>query len=404
MSQRVRCYDCFRPEAHCLCGLVARVENETEVVILQHIRERAHAFNTARIAEKSLAKAEIRAGHVQDLADDRSLHARLEGFGLLYPSPSARDLSQLPEAERPTKLVVLDGTWHHARAMHRDIDALHGLPHFTLPAGLVSGFRIRKQPKSYCLSTLEAIQSALRCLEPGLPGLDDLLRPFEAMQSQHLASTSSATPRRRRPRSERPLVRLPSAFGEDFASLVVAYAELSPTAIRGMRRQLLTFAAVRPATGKSLHRVIADVPIDPAQLPLLHLSVDDLLGAMPLASVRSEWRAFLQPGDTVAAWSQSTLDVIGRQLESHKKALPMKGHYLNLRRHRGALEEIIAKENLLRPQCPGGSDSAGTRTEERLRNAAAVARLLNELTRVTEPGLPPHTCSMATKVGASVRR
>ena len=77
---------------------------------------------------------------------------RLEGFGLLYPSPSARDLSQLPKAERPTKLVVLDGTWHHARAMYHYMDVLHGLPHYTLPAGLVSGFRIRKQPKSYCLS------------------------------------------------------------------------------------------------------------------------------------------------------------------------------------------------------------------------------------------------------------
>ena len=356
---------------------MARVENETEIVILQHTRERAHAFNTARIADMSLANSELRAGHIQDLAADRSLHARLEGFGLLFPSPDAEDLAQIPEGKRPKKLVVLDGTWHHARAMYRYIDALHGLPHYTLPPGQVSGFRIRKQPKSYCLSTLEAIQSALRCLEPELRGLDDLLRPFEAMQSQHQSSTGTPTPRRKRPRPKPPTPKLPAAFGAGYDSLVVVYGELSPITVEGMPRQLLTFSAVRPATGMGIHHVIADVPIDPAHLPLLRLSADDLEGATPLADVRAAWRSFLQPGDTVAAWSQSTLDVIDRHLQTHEATVPIKGHYLNLKRHRGALEEIMAGEHLLGPEV---SVHEHSRTQERLQNSAAIARLLNGLT------------------------
>ncbi len=380
MTERVRCYDCYRPKAHCLCGLVARVENETEFVILQHTRERAHAFNTARLAEMSLARTELRVGHTQDLSADESLHGRLEGFGLLYPSETAKDLSLIPKAERPTKLVVLDGTWHHARAMYRFIETLHGLPHYTLPAGQVSGFKIRQQPKSYCLSTLEAIQSALRCLEPDLAGLDDLLRPFDAMQTQHLSSTGTPTPRRRRPRKTGSGPKLPEAFGRGFDSLVVVYGEMSPVCVAGAPRQLLTFAAVRPATGEGFHRVLRDVPILPDHLPLLKLSPRDLETATPIDAVRAEWRAFQRPGDTISAWSRSTLDVIERHFDQCTDILPLKGHYLNLRRCRGALEEIIAEENLHPEAGPGDDGPHGTRTQERLQNAAAVARFLNGLT------------------------
>lgn len=383
MSERVRCYECYRPQAHCLCGLVGQVKNKTEIVILQHTRERAHAFNTARIAEMSLARAEVRVGFIEDLAHDPSLRGRLEGFGLLYPSADARDLSQLPEGERPSKLVVLDGTWHHAKAMYRFIDALHGLPHYTLPAGQVSGFRIRQQPKSYCLSTLEAIQSALRCLEPDLAGLDDLLRPFDAMQSRHLASTGIPRPRKRKQRERAPGPRLPEALGRGFGSLVIVYGELSPISVRGAPRDLLTFAAVRPATGEGFHRVLADVAIDPEHLPLLRLTSSDLEGAVPIADARAEWRDFLRPGDTVAAWSKSTLDVIARHFEGWGDVLSIKGHYRNLGRCSGALEEIIAEEELRKGEPAQPPILATTRTSERLDNAAAVALLLHGLTGAT---------------------
>lgn len=380
MPERVRCYSCYRPEAHCLCGLVGHVDNKTEILILQHTRERAHAFNTARIADMSLARSEVRIGFIEDLAQDPSLGERLEGFGLLYPSVNARDLSQLPEVERPRKLVVLDGTWHHAKAMYRFIEALHGLPHYTLPAGQVSGFRIRQQPQSYCLSTLEAIQSALRCLEPELDGLEDLLRPFDAMQSRHLASTGTPRPRRRRQRERPPGPRLPEAFGGGFESLVVVYGELSPVSVKGAPRDLLTFAAVRPATGEGFHRVLKGVAIDPEHLPLLRLTPEDLDRAVPIADARAEWRDFLRPGDTVAAWSKSTLDVIARHFDESSDVLSIKGHYRNLGRSSGALEEIIAEERIRPVEDPSAPGPYATRTAERLDNAAAVAAFLHGLT------------------------
>ena len=65
---------------------------------------------------------------------------------------------------RERRLVVIDGTWHHARTLYRDIPVLRSLPHLTLPGHLRSAFQIRRQPSQHCLSTIEAIVHALFAL------------------------------------------------------------------------------------------------------------------------------------------------------------------------------------------------------------------------------------------------
>lgn len=394
MTARVRCYDCHRPEAHCLCDLIAPIDHATKILILQHPRERAHAFNTARIVERSLRRAEVIVDHGGNLASDMSLAGRLEGFGLLYPSPGAKDLSQLSPAERPNKLVVLDGTWHHARAMYRDIRPLHDLPHYTLPPGEVSGFRIRKQPRSHCLSTLEAVRSALVCLEPGNRGVDALLRPFEAMQAQHLAAIGSPTPRRKKPKRPREGPTLPPALEGAFDALVVVYAEMSPVSVEAAPRQLLTFAAERPATGERLERIVAGGSAPWEAWPFLRLDASAIRAGTSIDELRRAWRAFQRPGDAMAAWSQSTLDVIEAHLGASMPTVAMKGVYCDRRRFRGCLEQIVAKEELFSRAALEHNQSELSRTEERLGNAVAVARLLHR--HGSAPASPtarrPSTC------------
>ena len=121
---RARCYACFRPKAQCLCDLITPIEHSTQLLILQHPKERGHAFNTVRIAQRSLPGTRVETRHVGDLAADPDLPGQLSGYGLLYPGPTARDVSQLTPEERPKGLVVLDGTWPQARAMHRHIACL----------------------------------------------------------------------------------------------------------------------------------------------------------------------------------------------------------------------------------------------------------------------------------------
>lgn len=383
MSQRARCYDCHRPVVHCLCELIDPIDHRTEFLILQHPRERWHAFNTARLAELSLNGATVRVGHGKVLGADADLAKEVQGYGLLYPRPGALDLSQLAPEDRPEKLIVLDGTWHHARGMYRDIEALQSLPHYTLPPGQVSGFKIRKQPKDYCLSTIEAIQSALVCLEPETPGLDTLLRPFEVMQTQHMQAMGSPTPRRKKPRPIKEKSPLPPQLKNEYESLVVTYAEMSPVTREGEPRQLLTFAVERPATGERMQHVIAvqDQPENPlAEVwEFLRLSPEAMAAACTIDELREAWRAFQRPGDLMAAWSRSTLEVIGAHLPEQGPTLLLKAAYCNRRPERGCLEEIVVKEDLLTPEELDRNQREWSRTQERLHNAVVMAGLLHEL-------------------------
>src|SRR5262249_38636030 len=44
--QKSRCYGCFRPQNDCFCAEIPTIDNKTHVLILQHMRERFHPFNT----------------------------------------------------------------------------------------------------------------------------------------------------------------------------------------------------------------------------------------------------------------------------------------------------------------------------------------------------------------------
>jgi DTW domain-containing protein YfiP len=180
MRPRAACYRCFKPAVTCICGSIERVANRTGVIILQHPRERFHPVGTARIAQLGLAR--VRLETCAPWAQRSSVRNGLpEGVALLYPAAGARDLAALAAEERPRHLVVLDGTWFHAKKMYEAHAWLRDLPHVRLTPREASRYRVRRQPREEYVATLEAIISALRILEPQTRGLDGLLRSFSAM-------------------------------------------------------------------------------------------------------------------------------------------------------------------------------------------------------------------------------
>ena len=79
-----RCYRRFRPKSACFCHAIPSVENQTDVLILQHPRERFHPFNTARIVRMALENSSLVFGDLSDLqATDFNFH---QNARLLYPS------------------------------------------------------------------------------------------------------------------------------------------------------------------------------------------------------------------------------------------------------------------------------------------------------------------------------
>ena len=56
------CPRCGKPLALCICDTVEKVDNEVEVLILQHPQEQDKLLGTARLAAVALAKATSRVG------------------------------------------------------------------------------------------------------------------------------------------------------------------------------------------------------------------------------------------------------------------------------------------------------------------------------------------------------
>ena len=183
---RPQCPRCQRPSSHCLCSLIPSLDSSTQVLILQHPSETAHALNTARLGALGVRKAQLRVGEVVKLpVDERDNY-------LLFPGVDATPLESLASGERPLRLIVPDGTWRKARRLLHLNPELAALPRVSLPAGLVSRYRLRKAPVPGALSTIEAIVIALNMLEGG-GRFDQLLRPFEALIEAQIAAMGIET-------------------------------------------------------------------------------------------------------------------------------------------------------------------------------------------------------------------
>ena len=220
---RERCYTCFRPQDRCFCDTIPQVENQTEVVILQHVKERFHAFNSARIVKAALQRCSLFVDQMDALASRELPPAARPA--VLYPSDDAVALDDISPAERPDQLVVLDGTWHHAKKLIR-LPALRDLPRVRLNPASPSTYRIRKEPAPFALSTLEATVACLRSLEPSTSGLDGLLRAFNQMIDNQLEHPQQQGRLRKRTNDWRPRANVPSVLIREPERVVVCYAEV----------------------------------------------------------------------------------------------------------------------------------------------------------------------------------
>lgn len=191
---RAQCPRCLRPQSHCLCPLIPRLDNRTRVLILQHPDEVRHALNTARLAALGLSNAELRVGE-----QFPELAAELAGVEawLLFPGEDAQRVDTLIEMDSGSErvLVVPDGTWRKARRILHCNPWLATLPRLALPEGLESRYRLRKAPGPGALSTVEAVVHCLNALEGG-GRFDALLRPFEALIDAQIAAMGEETYRR----------------------------------------------------------------------------------------------------------------------------------------------------------------------------------------------------------------
>ena len=380
---RTRCYDCYRPAESCFCDKIPTIDNRTSVLIFQHMRERFHAFNTARILRKSLLNSRIVVDHIEGLEKAFSQMSFTVETGLLYPGDGAELLDELSPVEMPKQLVVLDGTWHHTKTLFRDIPQLRGLRKVRLAPAQPSRYHIRREPHSLFLSTLEATVAALRCIEPETQGFDQLEAAFDSMVASQLAHPKSVDSVRRKHRPRAPL-NIPKVLRSNLKNVVVLYGETAPgTGAPGTGTATHTghengrgpvyWVAERLGTSERFERAILPYSVLPESfLGHLELDASAFSEAVSMDTFRREWGSFLKPTDTLAYYYANCtrlLDVIGSS--SHLKVY-LKSVQLHRGMKNGTLEELIEALHVAE-----GDVHCQGRAGKRLMSSIALARYLN---------------------------
>jgi DTW domain-containing protein len=299
------------------------------------------------------------------------------GTGIVYPHPDGLDLCALSERERPPHLVLIDGTWSQAHRLYHDNPWLQRLPHYSIRPAAKSRYLVRREPHEHCLSTLEAATEALRCVEPDLPGLDDLLALFDRMNTDQVARRESSvvTPREKKTRS-RASRSLPSALVEGLGNIVIVHGQSSELQLRTdpQHAELFQGSALRPSTGESFCAFVQSPRGEPRDgyLARLGLRRADIESQASQEAFDRDFAAFLRPDDVLMAWKTNAFALLPSSVTSNHALISLKAAYCNVRGGRcGTLEDVMRAEGLA-----AAANRVPGRSGKQLSSTAAVARLL----------------------------
>ena len=378
------CYRCMRVSPMCLCGAFPTCDNQTEIHVLQHDRERRHAFGTVRLLKIGLRNLAV---HRMQAKAGKEFPMPL-GFpadaGVLYPGPGSLDLAALPADQRPKKLVVIDGTWSQAHRMYRDSPWLRRLPRYSLNPAEPSRYRIRKEPRHECLSTLESTAMALRMIEPQTPDIDNLLHCFERMVDRQLEciEQNAAGKRRMKRARVRPMRAVPTPLWESPERIVVVYGEsaLPRSRREKQHRELAQWCAVRlDSPAESFESIVQSEGEMPSGFFLDELgwTESDLQRAEPIASVQKTWQSFLRDDDVLVAWNKGSANLALQHGLSNEVHVLKEAYRNTVVGNFGTLENVIRREGL----SPGVPLPLAGRAGVRLANAHVAAQYLRDWAR-----------------------
>jgi len=161
---REECYICHRPKQMCLCDSIKQFSTNMRFVILMHDKEaKDQRTGTGRLAHLCLENSELLVG--VDFTENKRVNELIKDPAyvpyVLYPGPSAVNFSMLEQngftAGKTILIFVIDGTWRTAKSIINKSKNIQLLPRISFSGSYISQFKIKKQPKDYCVSTIEAI-------------------------------------------------------------------------------------------------------------------------------------------------------------------------------------------------------------------------------------------------------
>jgi len=282
------------------------------VVLLQHPRERDMPIGTARMANLSLPNSELHVGidWQRSSALLTAISDPLRPALLLYPGDESIDVDQQPPVG-PVTLVVVDGTWSQAKKMIRENPILNRLPRFTFQPPNPSEYRIRREPKPHCVSTIEALVFALGALEGEPERFRALLLPFRRMIDRQieLKELNHASPSRRVIKKKRAAPSIPVALRERPNDMVCVVGEANawPWCAADFRTaypdELVHWVAQRISTGEVFEAlVVPRNPLAPNTTKHISLDAERLLAGGTSEELNSRWREFIRDTDILCSW------------------------------------------------------------------------------------------------------
>ncbi len=191
-KNREICYACYRPSSSCMCKYIKPIETQTRFVILMHPKEFRKTKNgTGHFTNLSLQNCELHVGI--DFSNDTKINDILRDPNnvcyVVYPSTSSINLNEsgISKSSKNTVLFLIDATWPCSKSMLLQSQNLDALEKVSFTHNKVSAFDFKKQPKDYCLSTMESTLCVLELLNDhqdenlDKEKLDNFLQPFEKM-------------------------------------------------------------------------------------------------------------------------------------------------------------------------------------------------------------------------------
>jgi DTW domain-containing protein YfiP len=205
---RTLCNTCCQPDFSCYCSQLQSFDPQINFVVLIHPIEAKRRIATGRMSHLMLKNSHLIKGQdyslngeVNDLIGDTDYHSVI-----LYPGTASKNLSLMFKHEKEKlfpqnkklRIFVIDGTWATARKMIRQSENLKNLPRICFSPTKASNFRVRKQPKPNCYSTIEAIHHTIELIgesqgfDVKLRAHDQLLQAFNYMVEKQLSFIQEA--------------------------------------------------------------------------------------------------------------------------------------------------------------------------------------------------------------------
>jgi DTW domain-containing protein YfiP len=156
------CAICRLPTTLCICALVPCLNTRTRLVLVVPWGEARKPSNTGLLAARCLDNKTVQIRRKRTGPLEPPLIRDGELPLVLFPAPDAAPLTDFASSPQPIALIVLDGSWHQARA-HQHLLREHTC--VTLPPLGPSEYRLRAEPQPDGLATFEAIARALHILE-----------------------------------------------------------------------------------------------------------------------------------------------------------------------------------------------------------------------------------------------